>query len=595
MKLTQLVIQNFLSFGDCKVSFVNSNSPILIEGNNLDKEGSNGAGKSALLEALYWSITGDTIRKIKAGRVIRQGQKQCKVIATIVIDDKELIIERSYSSSSKTMRWSLAGKQKEFHDMKQATEALLKELGTTDEQLSLTCFFGNNFISFGNKTPRERAELIDKLVAGERWDKARKVASKQRKQSKERFETLLIQIEGVETIIDETKQEISNLKDKLQDKKRKDKDDRQRISERLDELDEDEKEVDIRISKIAKRDEKYKNKYDEVKTMLNQNRSEIADLLKEIDRKQDNLNELKLMLTDDYTCPTCGQEVTMDKERRTEIEDKITLGTQCIQKKQKAISQLEARQDELDDIQDDLETKLDEIEKKIKKVNADKMAINNEQIKLKTILASDQDDGITILTDEIEKKKQKIVKYKSSIDEYNRQRDNMEFYIDVYAKWEEAFQQKRFNDFQVAVNLFSQELVRYCDRQGLDFDDIEVTTEKELASGKIVPHVAISINRDGKEMDIDAMSDGERQRIGLASFLTMKTLMNSSSKSNFEIAILDEPLSCMDEEGKVKVFNMLKDECDDGRQVIMTDHQSSFKDLFSQVITVTKENRITRV
>ena len=76
-----LKIKNFLSIGNDEI-FLNFKTGItLITGNNRDKGGKNGVGKSSIIEALYWSLFGSTIRELKKSNQIihNQTNKNCLV------------------------------------------------------------------------------------------------------------------------------------------------------------------------------------------------------------------------------------------------------------------------------------------------------------------------------------------------------------------------------------------------------------------------------------------------------------------------------------------------------------------------------------
>ena len=63
MNISKIIIENFYSFEKTELALTDKNGLVLIKGKNLDTEGSNGSGKSALLEAFYLGLTGKTIRK----------------------------------------------------------------------------------------------------------------------------------------------------------------------------------------------------------------------------------------------------------------------------------------------------------------------------------------------------------------------------------------------------------------------------------------------------------------------------------------------------------------------------------------------------
>ena len=97
MQIKKVSIQNFYSIKKIDFDFTKYKGVTLIEGENKDTGGSNGAGKSALFEAVVWGLYGKTIRKSTESALINvSAGKDCKV--TVYVDD--VIVERSKKPTS---------------------------------------------------------------------------------------------------------------------------------------------------------------------------------------------------------------------------------------------------------------------------------------------------------------------------------------------------------------------------------------------------------------------------------------------------------------------------------------------------------------
>ena len=93
-------IKNFLSIGKDEVTLDFSSGINLITGENQDKGGRNGVGKSSLIESIYWCLFGNTIRDIKKDKVLHnQSKKGCEVVLEFELNGNIYKITRSLDPS----------------------------------------------------------------------------------------------------------------------------------------------------------------------------------------------------------------------------------------------------------------------------------------------------------------------------------------------------------------------------------------------------------------------------------------------------------------------------------------------------------------
>jgi DNA repair exonuclease SbcCD ATPase subunit len=93
MKINKIEINNFYSIKNMSLDFDKFSGLVLLEGENLDTGGSNGAGKSTIIEAVVWGLFGRTVRKsTEEALVNNQAKKKCSVTITV---DGDTVIHRS--------------------------------------------------------------------------------------------------------------------------------------------------------------------------------------------------------------------------------------------------------------------------------------------------------------------------------------------------------------------------------------------------------------------------------------------------------------------------------------------------------------------
>jgi len=161
MNINKVEISNFYSIKDVKLSFDKYKGIVLIEGQNKDTGGSNGSGKSALIEAVVWGLFGRTIRKSTEDALVNnQSKKGCSVRITV---NKDYVIERG----KRPTLLRFYHKDKELtQDNATNTQNLIEETLHTNYKVFLasTVFGQQNHIEFINATPDDKRTIIKNFL-----------------------------------------------------------------------------------------------------------------------------------------------------------------------------------------------------------------------------------------------------------------------------------------------------------------------------------------------------------------------------------------------------------------------------------------------
>ena len=92
MKINKIEINNFYSIKDVKFKFDKYKGIVLLEGINKDTGGSNGSGKSVLIEAVVWGLFGKTIRKSTEEALVNNKEKKNCSVKITINDDIVIVI-----------------------------------------------------------------------------------------------------------------------------------------------------------------------------------------------------------------------------------------------------------------------------------------------------------------------------------------------------------------------------------------------------------------------------------------------------------------------------------------------------------------------
>jgi len=283
MKINKVEITNFYSIKDVKLSFEKYKGIVLIEGQNKDTGGSNGSGKSALIEAVVWGLFGKTIRKsTEEALVNNQSKKGCKVRITI---NDDFVIERG----KKPVYLKFFHKDKELtKDNATNTQAHIEEILHTNYKVFLasTVFGQQNNIEFINATPEDKRTIIKNFLNLDELfslrDTVKRLKSEFSSEVKKR-DTLIRECEKTISKFDKELEALSNLKKGIESTD---------VSKAL----------ETPLSEILKIERKNIDDQFEI-SRLQREIQALDTKQKDIKKRLDNPNET-------ISCPTCGQSVS---------------------------------------------------------------------------------------------------------------------------------------------------------------------------------------------------------------------------------------------------------------------------------------------
>lgn len=176
-KLKQVYAQNLCAFKELKYELLQQHTT-LIFGNNMDNDsqGSNGSGKSAMLEAIAIGLTGETLRKIKMDEIINDAENEA-VVSLVLYNDasgQHLSIQRTISRKSaqniKICTYTddvSKSEQIEQANIGDYNKFILEILGLTKDDIFANFILSKHkYTSFLSSSDRDKKEIINRFSNG---------------------------------------------------------------------------------------------------------------------------------------------------------------------------------------------------------------------------------------------------------------------------------------------------------------------------------------------------------------------------------------------------------------------------------------------
>ena len=367
--IKKVEIQNFRSIKD-KVELNVKPGLYTIEGINCDEPNSkNGAGKSSIISAIYWCLTGTTLtNEVLADEVINEiSGKDCLV--TLYIESNENQIEltrtRKHAEFGNNLILKIDGQDVSCHKIADTQERLNQLIKIPFNLLHSTIMMTHDIQSaFSDLSPQQRVQTLESIRDYSIWDKVREEANKDIKEcdkeinektqvinemtgSYKTYEGLIktadeeiktametgISLNGKEQLQkyeDELKncaEELNKKKLELEEAQKTQLEDLSKYTVQLNQINEEYNKRKTNLDNVYK--EKLddlrstsQKKIDETKTEINNLNSKNQTLSFEVRDLTRQANELQKWF-DSPNCPTCGRPLVRTEEEISSKKAKL--------------------------------------------------------------------------------------------------------------------------------------------------------------------------------------------------------------------------------------------------------------------------------
>ena len=574
MELVSLQLCNFLCFEELDFAFAPSEFTLIkgINGNN--DNSSNGAGKTAFLESIYWILFGRPLRKIILDNIIRLGQDQCIGKLTFKLDNTTYCIERYRGKDNKLIVNGELFNQKQL-------DSLLEGMGIKKNLFILMSYFHSDTGSLASNTPTERAFLIDSVIGSQTFTNAAQLAKRYSREEAIKLDNWKLQQGQLEA-------HIAACEARLDEFQRKYKEleiiDNQNI-----------KELETKLSKAKGAYNKYVTELNNLQLDISEIESKIrycdinmTRIQGELDHKKEKLGEVKdtlELLRKSGKCPLCFSTLnnldTWEQEFQKQIvslSEEINTLTTSIASWKFQKDDYKQRLSELYELHSELLEQKDHFSSIITSTTFELDNIKQgsiESIKLREKIHSTKE--------ELARLKTQYDGNKSEIHAIQLHKSNFDF-------WKKGFKLVRQFLIEDVIKLLNSYIKYYLNNLNLDWD-VYFTPIIEDKKAELVLEVVGPLGKT----TFENCSSGERRRISLICNWAMAELFKAVGGVIVpDFIIYDETFTGLDDSGKNDVYNILRMNIPNRKQVFVIDHDPNLKELFSNAIVVQKEaNRST--
>jgi len=612
-RITFIRIENFNSIGFIELD-LDKRGVVLVNGVN-------GSGKSSIFKAIGWVVYGKSIDGEFGDKVVRQGEKCCKVSCILKYnDDKYEIVRERYKQSPKLTVYC---NDSEIKRSKTELQKVIESIVCVDwVGFKNTILYGqNDHYRFVYPTTKdsEKKSMLQKILKTEIFSECFVEAKRRRLCIEKEEKSLLhdnmlvantLQNNNLSTIKKNIEEYESNKKSRIQD-----------IKEEIGELE----------SKIAFGGRCYYDKVHELNDVINElkkekatnnntiekYRSKISDLKKWVNLHRENISSNKtsidylnkrLKAIDQDRCPVCNSlcnEGEVLKYKNDLMSDRKKLNNELDNENKKCIT---------------VENRIHKIETHIAKIDHDQRCIDSaimenfserrsleEKSKMNDMLKNSIErkksqlnkemDAVNPHIKQYKEAKDKVAKLKKQYKQKSKLLKDLGKKRSVLEFWTKGFSPSGLPSFALdsVMPFITDRANHYLNILSDGEMSINFSTQKELKSSSGEYRDEISIKWVIEGVENYPPSGGQWKKMEIATNLAIKDLVESRNGFNINILCMDECLDGLDNKSKqrlVLIFQELRKTID---SIFVISHDLDMDGIFDETITITKENGVSRI
>lgn len=559
--------KNFLSTGNhpTSVCFDNYNTSLII--------GSNGAGKSTILDALTFSLYGKSFRKINKAQLINTtNEKNCFVEIEFTVNNLDWKVERG-------IKPNIFKIYRDGEELDQSSSAIDQQKWLEQNVLKMNyksftqivILGSSSFVPFMQLPTNSRREVVEDLLDIKIFSSMNEIVKTRMRLVKDELRTLELKKESLKDKVDMQKNFIQQIENQSKDDVNKKND---VINNLMDEmsgymkkteyLDEEVKATQLSIQSFEGATSKLKE-YGNIKGKLSQ---KISGIVKE-----------HKFFSENRVCPTCDQNIeeTFRVNRISDSQSKAEELQEGYQELLQAIKKEEERESQFKQLSGDLSKLFNGITQNNSHINGCQKQIKRLEHEIQTVTSQVENRNI---------EHEKLENFRSSLQDtfesISDKKENVTYLDFTYNLLKDGGVKTQIIKRYLPV--INQQANKYL--QMMDFY-INLKLDEEFAETIETP-----IHED---FTYSSFSEGEKMRIDLALLFTWREVARMKNSVNTNLLIMDEVFdSSLDGFGTEEFLKIIRFVIKDAN-VFVISHKDGLEDKFDNVIKFEKQGNFSRI
>jgi DNA repair exonuclease SbcCD ATPase subunit len=559
--------KNFLSTGNqyTELDFTKNTTNLII--------GTNGAGKSTVLDALTFSLFGKPFRKINKPQLINSvNDKDCKVEVEFSIGNVEWKVIRGIKPAVFEIWRNGAALDQSAAALDQQKWLEQNVLKMNYKSFTQIVILGSStFVPFMQLPAAHRREVIEDLLDIKIFSSMNMIIKEKIRQSKEDIKVLELK---KESLLDKVKMQ----KEFIEELENRGNANINASKEKIAKLD---TEVGVYMNENALLEEdvfKY-TKEQEIVTGAAEKLRKLGNLKGKLSQKVSTITQEHKFFAENTVCPTCTQpiEETFRINRITDAQNKAKELQSGYKELEEAIKEEEERERQFTTLTKEITKLTHGISQNNTKIAGCQRQIRDLESEIQTIT-----ENLANRNSEHEKLESFNKNLKTTYDELASKKDTINYYDFTYSLLKDGGVKTKI--IKKYLPLINQQVNRYL--QMMDFY-INFTLDEEFNETVQSP-----IHED---FSYASFSEGEKMRIDLALLFTWREVARFKNSVNTNLLIMDEVFdSSLDGFGTEEFLKIIRYVIKDAN-IFVISHKTGLEDRFESVIRFEKVKGFSRM